>query len=105
MLKTTCTLFVLAGLTAPFALAETTLPEGFTAIFNGKDLQGWHGNNPHTTAKAKTPEEREASIKAQQEEFKAHWSVENNELVNDGHGPYATTDKDYGDIYELVERQ
>ncbi len=28
----------------------------------------------------------------------AHWRVENQELVNDGHGLYLTTDKDYGDF-------
>ena len=74
-----------------------------TSIFNGKDLTGWHGDNPHTTVKAKTPEEREKSLADQQAEFKAHWSVQNGELVNDGHGPYATTDKDFGDIEFLVE--
>jgi hypothetical protein len=32
-----------------------------------------------------------------------HWSVENGEFVNDGHGKYATTTKDYGDFELLVE--
>ena len=73
------------------------------SLFNGKDLTGWHGDNPHTTVKAKTPEEREKSLAAQDAEFKTHWSVQNGELVNDGHGPYATTEKDYGDIEFLVE--
>jgi hypothetical protein len=73
------------------------------AIFNGVDLSGWHGNNPHTTAKAKTPEEVEKSLADQQTEFKAHWTVENGELVNDGFGPYATTDKDYGDIEFTID--
>jgi len=72
-------------------------------IFNGKDFSGWHGDNPHTTVKAKTPEEREKSLAEQQAEFKAHWSVQNGELVNDGHGPYCTTDKEYGDIEFLVD--
>ena len=30
-----------------------------------------------------------------------HWSVENGELVNDGHGAYLVTNKDYRD-YELM---
>lgn len=94
-LLSTLSILALAG---SHALAETPQPpEGFTAIFNGKNLKGWHGNNPHTTNKAK-PGEREANLEAQQAEFKAHWSVENGELVNDGKGPYATTDKNYGDI-------
>ncbi|MBP89752.1 MAG: hypothetical protein CMJ64_24110 [Planctomycetaceae bacterium] len=71
--------------------------EGFQGLFNGKDLEGWHGNNPHQTAKA-AEGEREAKIAEQQEDFKAHWSVDNGELVNDGHGPYATTHNEFGDI-------
>lgn len=85
---------------AAFALSAQAEP---VSLFNGEDLTGWHGNNPHTTVKAKTPEEREKSLAEQQVEFKTHWSIENAELVNDGHGPYATTDKDYGDIEFLVE--
>lgn len=34
---------------------------------------------------------------------KPHWYVENNELVNDGFGAYASTEKDYGDFELLVE--
>ena len=30
-------------------------PEGFRALFDGKSLDGWYGNNPHRTAKV--PEE------------------------------------------------
>lgn len=37
------------------------------------------------------------------ENIKAHWRVENGELVNDGKGLYATTDKDYGDFELWVE--
>ena len=29
---------------------------------------------------------------------KPHWYGENGELVNDGFGAYATTEKDYGDF-------
>lgn len=71
-------------------------------IFNGKDLTGWHGDNPHQTVKAK-PGMRTEAIKAQQPEFLAHWTVDNSELVNDGHGPYATTDLEYGDIEMELE--
>jgi len=83
-------------LTAPMALAGA--PDGFTELFNGKDLTGWYGNNPHTTLKESSRDGQFASIAAQQEEFKAHWSAQNGELVNDGNGPYATTVKDYRDV-------
>ena len=38
-------------------------PEGFRSLFDGKSLEGWHGNNPHQTAKA-SEEEREQAIAA-----------------------------------------
>ncbi len=69
-------------------------------LFNGKDYKGWNANNPHTTVKAK---DKDASLKKQAEEFIQHWTVENGEMVNDGKGPYATTEKDYGDVEFWVE--
>ena len=77
-------------------------PEGFHAIFNGKDLSGWHGLNPHNAAQL-TGEELDANLKSQLAEFPKNWSVEDGELVNDGHGPYATTDEEFGDIEFLIE--
>src|SRR5438093_13678178 len=75
--------------------AEGAPPAGFKAIFNGKDLRGWHGLghfDPRRRA-AIADEKRDQD----QASFKAHWSVENGELVNDGQGAYATTEQDYGD--------
>ena len=59
---------------------EPDPPEGFRAIFNGKDLAGWHGLNPHSVAKL-SGEKKEANIAQQQREFPKHWTVENGELV------------------------
>jgi hypothetical protein len=101
----------LMKLTASFALGllvfTATLragepPEGFRPLFNGKDLSGWHGLNPHTGVKLQG-EKKEASLKQQREEFSQHWRVENGELVNAGTGPYATTDEEFGDIELLIE--
>ena len=75
-------------------------PDGFQALFNGRNLAGWLGDNPHDSRKS---ENRTAGIESQQVDFHKHWWVENGELVNDGKGPYATTDRDYGDIELLVE--
>ena len=79
-------------------------PKGFTALFNGKDISGWHGMNanPYKVAAMK-PEEREAFLAKQTADAKKHWSVQNGELVNDGHGAYLTTDKDFGDIELLID--
>ena len=72
-------------------------------LFNGQDLAGWYGNNPHTTKKFTDENERFASIALQQQEFLNHWRVANGELINDGEGPYATTTKSYGDIELTLE--
>ena len=82
--------------------AEPNPPEGFRAIFNGKDLSGWYGLNPHSAARL-SGDEKEANLRQQREEFAEHWTVENGELVNDGHGPYATTEEEFGDIELRLE--
>ena len=82
--------------------AEPTPPDSFRAIFNGKDLTGWHGLNPHPPSRLKG-EKKEANLAQQRAEFSNHWTIENGELVNDGHGPYATTDEEFGDIEFLIE--
>ncbi|HYF34163.1 MAG TPA: DUF1080 domain-containing protein [Prosthecobacter sp.] len=86
--------------TATLQAAEP--PKGFRALFNGKDLSGWYGLNPHSVAKLQG-EKKEASLKQQREEFAQHWRVENEELVNSGTGPYATTEEEFGDIELLIE--
>ena len=91
-------LLLLAPLTGLRA-AEPKPPEGFRALFNGRDLTGWHGLNPHSVTKL-TGEKREEMLAKMRAEFAQHWRVENGELVNIGTGPYATTDADFGD-YEL----
>lgn len=94
-------LFSTAAASAASA-AQPNPPEGFHAIFNGRDLSGWHGLNPHALVNLKGTE-REAKLEEQREQFSNHWRVEDGELVNDGTGPYATTDQEYGDIELLLE--
>jgi acetyl esterase/lipase len=74
-------------------------PQNFRAIFNGKDLSGWYGLNPHSVAKLEGGK-RDAKLAKMKKEFATHWTVENGELVNDGHGAYARTEEEFGD-YEL----
>lgn len=81
---------------------KPTPPEGFRAIFNGKDLSGWYGLNPHSGVKLEG-EKKAAHLKQQREDFAKHWSIENGELVNIGTGPYATTEEEFGDIEFLIE--
>ncbi len=111
------------ALTALAALALTTAshgaqpPAGFTALFNGKDLAGWRGGSTfdHRKLLAMTPEARAEQIKKwtapdqkgsmmeMGKTGKPHWYVEGDDLVNDGFGAYATTEKDYGDFELLLE--
>jgi len=87
----------------PTVAAESPQPpEGYRALFNGKDLTGWYGWNPHSSAKL-TGDKKDANLKQQREEFPQHWTIDNGELVNDGHGPYATTEADFGDIDLLID--
>ena len=82
---------------------QSTPPEGFVALFNGRDLDGWWGattEDPRATMALppeKLAEKKAASLQAIQQ----HWRVENGEIVNDGKGLYLTTDEFYGD-FELL---
>ena len=89
--------------------ADPAPPGGFTALFNGKDLTGWHGwaihdkgAGPLDLAKL-APGDRQKRIAEWTAGANKHWTVENGELVNDGKGAYLTTDKEFGDIELLIE--
>lgn len=82
--------------------ADAIPPDGFRPIFNGKDLNGWYGLNPHNVPK-QPGAEKDANLAKQRAEFPNHWTVENGELVNDGNGPYATTEQEFGDFELLIE--
>lgn len=102
--------------TLPAFAEQNVPPAGFTALFNGKDLNGWYGwsTKDPTELRKMSPDERadykKKSVagglpegKQGPENVNAHWKVQNGELVNDGKGLYLTTDKDYGDFELLVE--
>ncbi|GAB5403128.1 MAG: DUF1080 domain-containing protein [Aureliella sp.] len=76
-------------------------PKGFTAIFNGKNLDGWHGRK--TDNPRKWSEATEKQMAEWDADMKAHWSAKDGAIVNDGHGVFLTTDKEYGDIELLIE--
>lgn len=82
-------------------------PRGFTAIFNGQDLSGWHAWAIHAVTPEKlaalSPDERRKQLDSWMDDARKHWRVENGELVNDGEGAYLTTDREFGDIELLIE--
>ncbi len=110
-MTTRTTILAFLASAALAAAAENVPPPGFAALFNGKDLSGWYGWGTRDPAEfwAMTPEQQ-AEYKKQSiegglpegkrgpEHIRAHWRVENGELVNDGKGLYLTTDKDYRDF-------
>jgi len=79
-------------------------PQGFVALFNGKDLTGWKGlvGDPVSRAKMDPQDLEKAQVKAD-EQMRAHWNVVDGVLVFDGKGHSLCTAKDYGDFELLVD--
>lgn len=94
------TLLLAAAGAAP--AAPPLPPPGFRALFNGRDLSGWYGFNPHAVVKLQGAK-KEANLQQQRTDFPKHWRVEDGELVNAGTGPYATTQEEFGDLELLIE--
>jgi hypothetical protein len=103
-------LLAIALLLVPATLfaADNTPPEGFVALFNGKDLTGWKGllagpnDNPIKRA-ALPPEKLAEEQKKADDNMRAHWKVEDGALVFDGKGRSLCTAKDYGDFEMFVD--
>jgi len=85
--------------------AQQSSAERERPLFNGVDLSGWHGQRQMDPAKlAAMPADKRARLLAEDATSVAkHWRVEDGELVNDGHGAFLTTDKDYGDAVFWLE--
>lgn len=80
-------------------------PEGFASLFNGTDLGGWRGR-PHAHPQEETKgsaEEQAARQKKWDADLAAHWKVEGGIIVNDGHGVFLTTARDYGNFELLLD--
>jgi hypothetical protein len=103
----------MAGLIAGCATAQNGNDAQFISLFNGKDLTGWRGGETYDHRKLLAlPDDKRAEqiakwtasmMATNAKTGKSHWYVEGNELVNDGFGAYATTEKDYGDFELLLE--
>ncbi|MDB2686122.1 DUF1080 domain-containing protein [Mariniblastus sp.] len=97
---TLAVVFVLLLGNFSIAQEDNQPPAGFTALFNGDNLSGWHGMGHFSPVKLAemSEEDRKAKRDADWENAQQHWSVDNGELVNDGKGVYLTTDREYGDF-------
>ena len=80
-------------------------PDGFVALFNGKDLTGWKGLVGDPKKRAAMSEDELAREQAKADEaMRAHWKVENGIIVYDGKGTRnLCTAKDYGDFELYVD--
>jgi hypothetical protein len=102
------TVLVLCGSSLAFAEEGklNTPPEGFTLLFNGKDLTNWQGmlldGNPYEIAKLS--KEKRAKLQAEADAAaKQDWQVKDGILVFDGSGKSLVTAKDYGDFEFYVD--
>lgn len=80
-------------------------PEGFKAIFNGEDLEGWTALKTEDPRKFRSRSEDE-QIQVIEDGFDAmekFWRVEDGEIVNDGEGPYLSTLQEYRDFELLID--
>ncbi|MEM9015935.1 MAG: DUF1080 domain-containing protein [Verrucomicrobiota bacterium] len=91
--------------TSPKVEKDNVPPAGFTALFNGKDLEGWKGL-AHKDANKRRELSGEALSTAQaaaDEIMKDHWNVEKSILTYSGEGQSLCTAKDYGDFELYVD--
>jgi hypothetical protein len=75
-------------------------PAGFRALFDGASLAGWWGAGTEDPRgwSALAPEALAEKRAASLADIRAHWSVEDGVLVNDGEGLYLTTQEEFGDF-------
>ncbi len=79
--------------------AQNVPPEGFTALFNGKDLTNWQGLVKNIKDRKKMSAEDLAKAQVEADKIAAaHWSVKDGVLIYDGKGQSLSTIKDYGDF-------
>jgi hypothetical protein len=76
-------------------------PEGFQTLLVPGSFEGWHGR-PHLDPRA-WPDIDEAQRAAWQDDLRQHWEFDGDEIVNDGHGVYLTTDHDFEDFELLLQ--
>ena len=89
--------------TSAVCSADIDPPQGFTSLFNGKDLSGWYGwstKNPEELW-GMSDEERAKYQAESRKDIHQHWTIEGDEIVNDGFGLYLTSEREFSD-YELL---
>lgn len=77
----------------------------FESLFNGTDLSGWYAMETFDPRKFALKDEaaQKAQIAKAKSETAKFWRVENGEIVNDGKGPFLTTEKSFRDFELRLE--
>ena len=78
-------------------------PEGFTALFNGKDLTNWQGLVELPERAKRTADELAKLQKEANEKYLPHWTVKDGILNYDGKGNSLQSAKDYGNFELYVD--
>jgi len=74
-------------------------PEGFEPLFNGRNLEGWHGVTGYFKELESLPEaERAKQQAAADEQMHEHWRAQDGELVFDGQGASIRTARHFHDF-------
>jgi hypothetical protein len=95
-------IFVSGIVTCAIAQENNMPPDGFTRLFNGRDLKGWTGGadrDPIEIA-AFSDDEQEIWWEKMDADIVQHWRVEAGELINDGQGSFLAT-KEHFENFEL----
>ena len=95
----------LAAVAVDVTVAEVKPPTGFRALFNEMNLDGWHGWRHDLFSKRHDLTEAEFAEQTAKlaQDARQNWSVENGELVNDGHGTYLATNDEFRDFELRLE--
>lgn len=107
----------IAAIPSFVAAADNTPPEGFVALFNGKDLNNWRGlplkPNPKDATKpleltmpqrlSVSPDELAEAQELGDESAMQHWKVVDGVIHFDGKGKNLITDRDYGNFELYVD--
>jgi hypothetical protein len=78
-------------------------PEGFQALFNGKDLTGWQGLVELPQRAKLSPEQLAKKQEEANKKYLPHWKVVDGVLTYDGKGQSLQTAKDYGNFELYVD--
>ncbi len=95
---------LMASMLAAAGCHSSGVPEGYRALFNGKNLSGWRGlaGDPPALAKMSDYQRAEAE-RAANRRMREHWGVVDGVLAFDGQGDNLCTKRDYGDFELLVD--